>query len=87
MDEVTASQAKQAFGDLLMKSQQEPVQINKNGKPVAVLVSASRYSVLEKMHEEYLMAEVQKGIDDIEAGRVVDAEELFEDLRKKIVDG
>ena len=86
MEEVTASDAKQAFGDLLLKSQQEPVRINKNGKPVAVMVSATRYEFLEKVHEQYLSAAIQEGLDDVAAGRVHDAEDVYARLQKKIDD-
>ena len=34
MDTLSANEAKTQFGDLLLKAQRSPVQINKNGKPV-----------------------------------------------------
>ena len=39
MHTLTANEAKTQFGDMLLKAQREPVQINRNGKPVAVVVS------------------------------------------------
>lgn len=40
MNTLSANEAKIHFGDLLLKAQQAPIQINKNGKPVAVVISA-----------------------------------------------
>ena len=31
------------FGDMLLKAQRAPIQINKNGKPVAVVISMDEY--------------------------------------------
>jgi len=46
MEMVTASDAKREFGDLLLKAQKSPVAINKNGKSIAVIVSAEEYENL-----------------------------------------
>lgn len=43
MELLTANQAKTQFGSTLIKAQREPVQVNKNGKPVVVIVSAESY--------------------------------------------
>ncbi|MCP5170327.1 MAG: type II toxin-antitoxin system Phd/YefM family antitoxin [Hahellaceae bacterium] len=43
MDILTANDAKTHFGEMLLKAQRAPVQINKNGKPVAVVMSAEEY--------------------------------------------
>lgn len=39
MQVMPAQQAKNQFGDLLMKVQREPVEISKHGKRVAVVIS------------------------------------------------
>ncbi len=46
---LTANEAKTQFGDLLLKAQREPVQINRNGKPVAVVMSVEDYQALEDL--------------------------------------
>ncbi len=46
---LTANEAKTQFGDLLLKAQREPVQINRNGKPVAVVMSVENYQALEDL--------------------------------------
>jgi len=43
---INASDAKREFGELLLKTQHAPVGINKNGKPVAVVVSIKEYEHL-----------------------------------------
>lgn len=37
METLTSNQAKTQFGDLLLKVQRAPVEISRNGKPVAVM--------------------------------------------------
>lgn len=54
MQAITANEAKTQFGNLLLKVQREPVQFNKNGKPVAVLVSTHEYEAIEIMKTEVL---------------------------------
>ncbi|WP_299080323.1 type II toxin-antitoxin system Phd/YefM family antitoxin [uncultured Paraglaciecola sp.] len=39
MEIVSSVDAKNAFGDVVMKAQKEPVCISKNGKPAAVMIS------------------------------------------------
>ena len=62
---MNATDAKREFGDMLLKAQKEPVAINKNGKPVAVMVSATEYEELIAVNEAWLKAELQKGVDDL----------------------
>ena len=40
MHNLSANEAKTQFGEMLLTVQREPVQISRNGKPVAVVVSA-----------------------------------------------
>jgi len=84
METISASDAKREFGDLLLKAQQAPVGINKNGKPVAVVLSVAEYEQLEAIREAQLREELQKGLDDLQAGRVQDGSEVIERLRKRI---
>ena len=84
MTAFSASDAKREFGNVLLKAQKEPVKISKNGKPVAVVVSATEYELLEAYREEYLKSEIDAGIADLEAGRVADGVEVLKRLRKRI---
>ena len=84
MSVLSASDAKREFGDVLLKAQKAPVRINKNGKPVAVVVSADEYELLEACREKYLKAEIDKGIADLEAGNVSDGVEVLKRMRDRI---
>ena len=84
METLNATDAKRDFGEMLLKVQKAPVGINKNGMPVAVVVSISDYEHLEALHAEWLKTEIQKGIDDITAGKVVDGKAVFAALRKQV---
>lgn len=57
---LTANEAKTQFGDLLLKAQREPVQITRNGKPVAVVVSAEDYEQIETMKLQLLQMKIQR---------------------------
>jgi len=83
MTTLNASDAKREFGDVLLKAQKSPVRINKNGKPVAVVVSATEYEQLEVFREEHLKTAIKKGIEDLEAGRMSDGVEVLNRLRKR----
>ena len=86
MEVLNASDVKSNFGEVLLKAQQGPIGINKNGKPAAVMVSASEYAEIEKLRAALFQQEIDKGIADIEAGRVVDGEKVLQTLRQKVID-
>ena len=86
MEILNASDAKREFGDMLLKAQKGPVGINKNGKPVAVMISASDYEGIEILKRTLLQQEIQQGLADIEAGHVVDGPEVIQTLRKQVLD-
>ena len=81
---VAALEAKNRFGELLDNAQREPVTIEKHGRAVAVVVSAEEYKAMEALKLASLRAEIDKGLDDIAAGRTVDGEEAFKALRERI---
>ena len=84
MRTVAALEAKNRFGELLDRAQREPVTIEKHGRAVAVVVSAEEYKEMEALKLASLRAEINKGLDDIKAGRTVDGEEAFEALRERL---
>lgn len=55
---VTATDAKNSFGELLMTAQSEPVSITRNGKEQGVLLSSQEY---RKIKAQLLQAAVQEG--------------------------
>ncbi|WP_375449477.1 type II toxin-antitoxin system Phd/YefM family antitoxin [uncultured Devosia sp.] len=46
MSEITATDAKNKFGQMLEMAQAEPVRIQKNGRDVAILISPEQYGRL-----------------------------------------
>lgn len=80
MDALSANEAKTHFGDMLLKAQRSPVQINKNGKPVAVVLSVEEYESIEALKLLVLQSRAAQVVTDIEAGRLVDGESFFDEL-------
>ena len=58
--------------------------INKNGKPVAVVLSVDEYAQLILLKQERLKSELQKGIADINAGRIIEGKTVIDNLRQKL---
>jgi prevent-host-death family protein len=67
-----------------LKPKKEPIGINKNGKSVAVMVSASEYAELQLLKEQWLKSALQKGLDDLQARRVKNGEDVMDRQRKRI---
>lgn len=80
MDALSANEAKTHFGDMLLKVQRAPVQINRNGKPVAVVMSAEDYQNIEAMKLQLLQARVAQAKADIAASDLIDGEAFFDEL-------
>ncbi len=81
MEKLTANEAKTHFGQLLMKAQSEPVQIDKNGKPVAVVISIEDYQATEELKLQMLKDIVQRAEQEIKDGTYTDdADEFFDQL-------
>ena len=85
METLNASVVKNTFGEVLIKTQQGPIGINKNGKPVAVLISASAYAEIELLREKVLAFELKKGMDAVEQGKVVDGPQAMEELKQNVI--
>jgi prevent-host-death family protein len=78
---MSAKEAKNRFGELLLEAQRGPVTIEKNGRPVAVLQSFEDHQEVERLKLEWLRTAVAEGLADIEAGRVRELDdELFEEI-------
>ncbi|MGL1957325.1 MAG: type II toxin-antitoxin system Phd/YefM family antitoxin [Colwellia sp.] len=80
MQALTANDAKTQFGDMLLKAQREPVQINKNGKPVAVVISIDEYQQMEKVKFTLLQERAARAKLDIENGNLTEGEQFMSDL-------
>ncbi len=80
MEALSANEAKTQFGDMLLKAQRTPVQINKNGKPVAVVISMDEYESIEALRLRFLQSRAIQAKADIEGGNTTDGETFFNDL-------
>lgn len=77
---LSANDAKTQFGDMLMKVQRAPIQINKNGKPVAVVLSVDEYQSIETLKLRLLQTRAIIAVEDINNGKTVDGENFFAEL-------
>jgi len=80
MDALSANEAKTHFGDMLLKAQRAPIQINKNGRPVAVVISVDEYESIEALKLQLLQSRAIQANADIEADNLVDGETFFDEL-------
>ena len=60
-------------------------EINRNGKPVAVMVSAETFDELQAVQRAALQQAIEDGMADIKAGNIVAGDEVFSRLRKQIL--
>ena len=81
---LNASDAKRQFGEVLTKAQRGPVRINRNGKPIAVVISASEYAQIEALKEAHLKLAIEAGLADLQAGRFSDGETVIDRLRQRV---
>ena len=84
MHRMAAREAKTHFGALLDAAQREPVTIEKHGRAVAVMLSAEDFQEYEALKLARLRGEIQIGLDDLDAGRIVDGEAAFETARARL---
>ena len=84
MRTIAAADAKERFGEILDEAQREPVTIERHGEAVAVVVSADEYRELDALRLAQLRAEIASGLDDGTAGRTVDGEAAFAELRARL---
>jgi prevent-host-death family protein len=61
---VAAAEAKQSFGKLLDDAQHEPVRIERNGRPVAVLLSMAEYELFEKLEDAHWGKRAQEAMKE-----------------------
>ena len=83
---IPAAEAKTNFGALLEKVQREPLTISKKGRPVAVLMSMDEFETHQRLKLEQLRREVQVGLAELEAGRVVSGADAFAAMDRELGD-
>lgn len=84
METIAAADAKTNFGALLDRAQRGPVTISKNGRAVAVIMSAEAYREEQQLKLEVLRREIQKGLEDVKRGRLVTPEQAFAAVDKEL---
>ena len=67
MKSVTATEAKNNFGDLLMNAQSAPIAITRNGKEQGVLISTKEYL---RIKQQALQTAISAGISSGDAGNI-----------------
>lgn len=81
MKTMTASAASKEFGLYIDTAQHEPVLITKQGRPVAVTMSAQLF---QQLFEGHLEAGIEQGLKDIAEGRFTQmSPEHREEIRKR----
>ncbi len=80
MKKIASTKAKSNFGELLDTAQREPVTIERQGRPVAVVVSIEEYRAAELLKIEALNRDIQVGIDQADAGKLLDADTVFKEI-------
>ncbi len=80
MQNLSANEAKTQFGDLLLRAQRSPVQINKNGKPAVVVISVADYEYIEALKLQLLRSRAEQANTDIAMGNTVNGESFFDEL-------
>jgi prevent-host-death family protein len=71
---------------MLLKAQRAPIQINKNGKPVAVVISVEEYESIEALKLRVLQSRAAQAKADIAAGNLVDGDAFFDELEAGLHD-
>lgn len=84
MDSINSTDAKKSFSDVVLKVQQAPVWITRHDKPVAVVMSAKEFQSLQAIKQQALKMEIEKGLDSLKSGRVIDGEEVINQLLNTI---
>ena len=86
MRRMSAKEAKNHFGELLMEAQKAPVTIEKNGKPVAVVYSMEWHEAAEEAKLDWLKRAVAEARSGDEALDVPFDDRLVEELFEKVAE-
>ncbi|MCZ0951633.1 MAG: type II toxin-antitoxin system Phd/YefM family antitoxin [Rhodospirillaceae bacterium] len=73
MNEITAKDAKNRFGQLLDAAQRTPVRVTKNGRPVTIMLSVRHYERLRGAAWERLAATMDQMSEEGSSNNLTDA--------------
>jgi prevent-host-death family protein len=79
MAEITASDAKNRFGQVLEMAQAEPVHVQKNGRDVAVIVSPEQY---RQFVQAVAKPKIRPVIEELLAKSIKERRAVYEALAK-----
>ncbi|MBF0137714.1 MAG: type II toxin-antitoxin system prevent-host-death family antitoxin [Magnetococcales bacterium] len=82
MMRLAVHEAKDRFGQLMDQAQQEPVTIEKNGRPVAVRLSVEECHRVEQLKLEKFQRDLEAGIVEAERGELLDGDQAFQEVLK-----
>ena len=82
MHKITSTQAKQEFGDVILRSQSSPISVTKNGKPVVVIKNKKEYQALKL---QSLRAALIEGEQSGDAGEL-NIQDIKNKARKQFID-
>jgi prevent-host-death family protein len=80
MEIITAREAKNTFGDTIVKALRSPVQITRTGKPIVVMMSMENYHQAEQLKLAELRRMTEQADRELEAGDFLDGELFMENL-------
>jgi prevent-host-death family protein len=64
MREAAATEVKNKFGQMLEKAMTEPIAIEKNGRPVVVMISIAEYNRLVEIEDRFWGDKALKAVQD-----------------------
>lgn len=82
-DTMSASDAKNNFGELLEFARKNPVKIERNGRPVAVVVSAEEFERMEAMEDAWWAGKADEAMKEGTIGQEASEKFLAEMLNAK----
>ena len=81
MEKISATEAKNNFGELLDSARRRPIEITKKGRSVAVVLAIEEFERLQTIEDKLLALQAQQANDEGYIG-VAASEDLFLNLTK-----
>ncbi len=82
-DTMNATEAKNKFGELLDFAKTRPMKIEKNGRPVAVVISAEEYERLESIEDAWWGRQAEEALQGGTIGQEESERKLAQWLNAK----
>ena len=82
-DTMSASEAKNNFGELLEFAQKKPIKIVRNGRPVAVVISNEEFDRLEALEDQWWARQADEALKEGTLGAEASEKFLAEMMNAK----